>query len=87
MPYPGIAHVIARHGALRTAMDQAGLSTRTLAARTSDPSVARMAIHAQTHPESGRTITLERATSIARALNMDVRDLFAYPDGTPIGGI
>lgn len=81
-------YVRARAGALAREMQARGLSGRALAARTSDPAVSHQAIHQQTRPEldTSPNIEIGKARSIARALGVDVEDVFAYPDGSPIGG-
>lgn len=85
--------VAAFPGALAAVMDRKGLSTRDVSRITADlkhpgPKVSHALVHQHMHPgRYGATIDLPRAQSIADALEVDVADLFAYPDGTPIGGM
>jgi transcriptional regulator with XRE-family HTH domain len=69
--------MLIEHTKLREAMDAAGLSTRKLAA-VSGCSPARVAQMAVGQFPSTSAIT---AVAMAAALDVEVRDLFTFPDG------
>lgn len=81
-------YVRALPGALTREMQKRGLTVRALAALTEDPPVSHQAINQQQHPLKASTpnIELQKARSITTALGVDVGVVFAYPDGSPIGG-